>query len=105
MTDKEIIDEDELMAVNITEAVCDQFGDWLGEPTSFDLKADIYYRVRQAQEEGKEGGQVMKCPNCGDTKLVSFNGALFQCQYCKVAEVVKDNYDELKERWKVEEVE
>ena len=54
MTDKEKVDGDELMAENITEAVCDQFSDWLGEPTSFDLKADIYYRVRQAQEEGKE---------------------------------------------------
>ena len=47
-------DTDELMAVNITEAVCDQFSDWMGEPTSFNLKADIYYRVRQAQVDGIE---------------------------------------------------
>ena len=47
-------DTDELMAVNITEAVCDQFSDWLAEPVSFNLKADIYYRVRQAQEDGIE---------------------------------------------------
>ena len=45
---------DELMAVNITEAVCDQFGDWMAEPVSFNLKADIYCRVRQAQEDGIE---------------------------------------------------
>ena len=47
-------DTDELMAANITEAVCDQFSDWLAEPVSFNLKADIYYRVRQAQEDGIE---------------------------------------------------
>ena len=47
-------DTDELMATNITEAVCDQFGDWIGEPTPFNLKADIYYRVRQAQADGIE---------------------------------------------------
>lgn len=47
-------DTDELMAVNITEAVCDQFGDWLGEPAPFNLKADIYCRVREAQEDGIE---------------------------------------------------
>jgi len=47
-------DTDELMAINITEAVCDQFGDWLGEPAPFNLEADIYYRVIQAQEEGIE---------------------------------------------------
>uniref|UniRef100_A0A6M3LDC6 Uncharacterized protein n=1 Tax=viral metagenome TaxID=1070528 RepID=A0A6M3LDC6_9ZZZZ len=47
-------DTDELMAINITEAVCDQFGDWMAEPVPFNLKADIYYRVRQAQEEGIE---------------------------------------------------
>ena len=47
-------DTDKLMAENITEAVCDQFGDWMGEPTPFNLKADIYYRVRQAQEDGIE---------------------------------------------------
>ena len=40
-----IRNEDELMASNITEAVCDQFGDWMAEPTPFDLKVDIYYRV------------------------------------------------------------
>ncbi len=47
-------DTNELMAVNITEAVCDQFSDWMAEPVSFNLKADIYYRVRQAQEDGME---------------------------------------------------
>ena len=47
-------DTDELMAINITEAVCDQFGDWMGEPTPFNLKAGIYYRVREAQEDGIE---------------------------------------------------
>ena len=47
-------DMDELMARNITEAVCDQFGDWMGEPTPFNLKADIYYRVREAQANGIE---------------------------------------------------
>lgn len=47
-------DTDELMAVNITEAVCDQFGDWLGELAPFNLRADIYYRVREAQEDGIE---------------------------------------------------
>jgi len=47
-------DTDELMAVNITEAVCEQFSDWLAEPAPFNLKADIYYRVRKAQEEGIE---------------------------------------------------
>ena len=45
-------DTDELMAKNITEAVCDQFGDWLGEPAPFNLKADIYCRVRKAQTDG-----------------------------------------------------
>jgi len=53
--DREDSDEtDELMARNITEAVCDQFGDWMGEPTPFNLKADIYYRVREAQADGIE---------------------------------------------------
>ena len=47
-------DTDELMAVNITEAVCDQFSDWLAEPVPFNLKADIYYRVREAQADGIE---------------------------------------------------
>jgi len=47
-------DTDELMAKNITEAVCDQFGDWMGEPTPFNLKSDIYYRVRKAQADGIE---------------------------------------------------
>ncbi len=47
-------DTDELMAASITEAVCDQFGDWMGEPTPFNLKADIYYRIRQAQAAGIE---------------------------------------------------
>ena len=47
-------DTDELMAQNITEAVCDQFGDWMAEPTLFNLKADIYYRVRKAQADGIE---------------------------------------------------
>ncbi len=47
-------DTDELMACNITEAVCGQFGDWLAEPAPFNLKADIYYRVRQAQAAGIE---------------------------------------------------
>jgi len=47
-------DTDELMATNITEAVCEQFSDWMAEPTPFNLKADIYYRIRQAQEDGIE---------------------------------------------------
>ena len=47
-------DTDELMAKNITEAVCDQFSDWMAEPTPFNLKAAIYFRVRQAQEDGIE---------------------------------------------------
>jgi len=47
-------DTDELMAKNITEAVCDQFGDWMSEPVSFNLKVDIYYRVRKAQADGIE---------------------------------------------------
>ncbi len=47
-------DTDELMAKNITEAVCDQFGDWMGEPAPFNLKVDIYYRVCKAQAEGIE---------------------------------------------------
>ncbi len=47
-------DTDELMAKNITEAVCDQFSDWMAEPTPFNLKADIYYRVRKAQADGIE---------------------------------------------------
>jgi len=47
-------DADELMAINITEAVCDQFGDWLAESVPFNLKADIYYRVREAQKNGIE---------------------------------------------------
>ena len=47
-------DIDKLMAENITEAVCDQFSDWLAEPISFNLKADIYYRVREAQIDGIE---------------------------------------------------
>ena len=47
-------DMDELMAENITEAVCDQFSDWLNEPCPFNLKADIYYRVRKAQSDGIE---------------------------------------------------
>ena len=41
-------DTDELMAENITEAVCEQFSDWLAEEVPFNLKADIYYRVRKA---------------------------------------------------------
>jgi len=41
---------DELMAQNITEAVCDQFSDWLASETPFKLKADIYYRVRESQK-------------------------------------------------------
>ena len=45
---------DELMARNITETVCKQFSDWLAEPVPFNLKADIYYRIRQAQEDGIE---------------------------------------------------
>lgn len=54
-TDSEDADDtDELMARNITEAVCEQFGDWLAEPVSFNLKADIYYRVRKAQDDGIE---------------------------------------------------
>lgn len=47
-------DMDELMAVNITEAVCDQFSDWMAEAVPFNLKADIYYRVREAQDSGIE---------------------------------------------------
>ena len=47
-------DTDELMAEAITEAVCDQFGDWMAEPTPFNLKSDIYYRVRKAQTDGIE---------------------------------------------------
>ena len=47
-------DTDELLAMVITEAVCDQFSDWMAEPTPFNLKADIYYRVRKAQEDGIE---------------------------------------------------
>ena len=47
-------DTDELMARNITEAVCEQLGDWLGETAPFNLKADIYFRVREAQEDGIE---------------------------------------------------
>ncbi len=47
-------DTDELMATSITEAVCDQFGDWMGEPAQFNLKGDIYYRVRKAQKDGIE---------------------------------------------------
>jgi len=47
-------DTDELMARNITEAVCDQFGDWMSEPVPFNLKSDIYYRVRKAQDDGIE---------------------------------------------------
>ena len=47
-------DTDELMAKNITEAVCDQFGDWMGEPAPFNLRSDIYYRVRKAQKDGIE---------------------------------------------------
>jgi len=43
-------DTDKLMAGKITEAVCDQFSDWMAEPTPFNLKADIYYRVRKVQE-------------------------------------------------------
>ena len=45
---------DKLMAVNITEAVCKQFSDWMAEPVPFNLKADIYHRVRKAQEDGIE---------------------------------------------------
>ena len=47
-------DTDELMAVSITEAVCDQFSDWMAEKVPFNLKADIYYRVRKAQSDGTE---------------------------------------------------
>jgi len=47
-------DTDELMAKNITEAVCDQFSDWLAETIPFNLKTDIYYRVRKAQDDGIE---------------------------------------------------
>ena len=47
-------DTDELMAKNITEAVCDQFSDWMAEETPFNLKADIYARIRETQEEGIE---------------------------------------------------
>lgn len=47
-------DTDELMARNITEAVCDQFGDWLAEKVPFNLKVDVYYRVRKAQVDGIE---------------------------------------------------
>ncbi len=47
-------DTDELMARNITEAVCDQFCDWMGKTVPFNLKADIYYRVREAQADGIE---------------------------------------------------
>ena len=47
-------DTDELMAQKITEAVCDQFSDWMTEPAPFNLKADIYYRVREAQKDGIE---------------------------------------------------
>ena len=47
-------DTDELMAGNITEAVCDQFSDWLAEPVPFNLKADVYNRVRKAQDDGIE---------------------------------------------------
>ena len=47
-------DTDELMATNITEAVCDQFAEWMSEPVEFNLKSDIYYRVRKAQEDGIE---------------------------------------------------
>uniref|UniRef100_A0A6M3JL42 Uncharacterized protein n=1 Tax=viral metagenome TaxID=1070528 RepID=A0A6M3JL42_9ZZZZ len=45
---------DELMAKNITEAVCDQFSDWLAEEVPFNLKADVYIRVRETQKEGIE---------------------------------------------------
>jgi len=45
---------EELMADNITEAVCDQFSDWMAEPVPFNLKADIYIRIREAQGEGIE---------------------------------------------------
>lgn len=47
-------DTDEMMAENITEVVCDQFGDWLADVVPFNLKADIYYRVREAQIDGIE---------------------------------------------------
>ena len=47
-------DTDELMAEKITEAVCEQFGDWMCETVPFNLKADIYHRVREAQEAGIE---------------------------------------------------
>lgn len=49
-------DTDELMAQNITEAVCKQFADWLGcdEKVPFNLKADIYSRIRETQEKGIE---------------------------------------------------
>ena len=45
---------EELVAKNITEAVCDQFADWLAEPVPFNLKADIYSQVRKAQDEDIE---------------------------------------------------
>ena len=51
---KNFDDIDELMAKNITEAVCNQFSDWLAEPVPFNLKSDIYYRVRKAQKDGIE---------------------------------------------------
>ena len=47
-------DTDELMARNITEAVCEQFSDWMADEVPFNLKADIYYRVRKAQDDGIE---------------------------------------------------
>jgi len=51
---EDFVDGDEILARNITEAVCDQFSDWMAEPVPFNLKAAVYYRVRQAQEEGIE---------------------------------------------------
>ena len=47
-------DTDELMARNITEAVCEQFSDWLAEQVPFNLRVAIYHRVRKAQEDGIE---------------------------------------------------
>ena len=41
----------ESLASCITEAVCDQFGDWMAEPVPFDTKVDIYYRVLKEIED------------------------------------------------------
>jgi len=46
----------------------------------------------------------MKCPKCGETNKVYFDGAFFKCSTCNLLEWVRGNYKQLESRWKVGEI-